>query len=346
MYRIGTSVQIINKKSTRFGDIGTVTKLLAGGKYEVTSGTDGRRSQREASELQYTSRAVAVIKPTPNTKKLTTAVKAKADAKAAADAKFTVAPEVGYNMGDRVVCLDSHDSKSSIVGETGTVKYTGAWGNPGVEFDRHISGHNGDGKRLDGHCWAIPANKLAPASKMILTVASDGYLTQATLAVNGVTIKTAEAKYNPDDAAKGLPYKFETGAQYAVDRLLTGVARCDMTTTAEQTPAVEPPKPVFQPYLLAKGKRFGTIGKLTEMTDIVGRTLSVGDVVEMFKADGTSGGLLVAAQDVKHGAFLMCASSLITDKSPVTGKVFKVRGYEDVAHREEVAGVKYCKELK
>ena len=60
------------------------------------------------------------------------------------------------NEGDRVICIDGHDSNNYIIWKLGTVI-----GNAGichVDFDEDILGHKGCAH--DQHCWNVPKFKL------------------------------------------------------------------------------------------------------------------------------------------------------------------------------------------
>lgn len=65
-----------------------------------------------------------------------------------------------FKLGDRVRCLEPHDSKTNIVGKLGTILSLGNTDYPCVQFDKSIGGHDGDRKGKKGHCWNINSFKL------------------------------------------------------------------------------------------------------------------------------------------------------------------------------------------
>jgi len=62
-----------------------------------------------------------------------------------------------FKIGDRVIALEEYESNGSIVGQSGRIidKNDGIYL---VEFDKYISGHNGNDHQSNkcGHCWHIP----------------------------------------------------------------------------------------------------------------------------------------------------------------------------------------------
>jgi hypothetical protein len=79
-----------------------------------------------------------------------------------------------FKKGQKVICIESQDGKSSAIGKIGTilgfVDSPEELGNILIQFDKNINGHNGNYK-IDmntkkqlmgkwGYCWYLPSYKL------------------------------------------------------------------------------------------------------------------------------------------------------------------------------------------
>lgn len=123
-----------------------------------------------------------------------------------------------FKVGDRVAVVGTCTGKT-FSGETGTIRYISCSGRliVGVEFDKDISGHGGNGyfKGKKSHCWNVNENmiKTVSGSKTIV-IYTNGTTTTALLKDGKKVLKTAIAKCNPADT-----YDFQTGARLAFERL-------------------------------------------------------------------------------------------------------------------------------
>ena len=129
-----------------------------------------------------------------------------------------------FKVGDRVAVVGTCTGKT-FSGETGTIRYISCSGRliVGVEFDKDISGHGGNGyfKGKKSHCWNVNENmiKTVSGSKTIVIYAN-GTTTTALLKDGKSVLKTAIAKCSPTDT-----YDFKTGALIAFDRLCTEISK-------------------------------------------------------------------------------------------------------------------------
>ena len=215
-----------------------------------------------------------------------------------------------FKIGDRVMAIKPYDDNEIIVGKTGTVVgFTGV--EIGVEFDEIVGGHSCYSNGKSGCCWWCSAETLEPIEdnkKIVIT--TDGVMTTAKLYDGKKVIKSAKAKCCPEDK-----FDFETGAKIAFDRLI-----------------------------LAKGKTlhlsksgsddYGEVGKPTELKDINGEQLYVGDVVELFDKELSSHGKRFIANSSEHGDFVMGISfnsGTEYNHGKITGglRIIKRKSYKD-----------------
>lgn len=101
--------------------------------------------------------------------------------------------------------------------------------------------------------------------KYELHIMSDGKKTTAVYKKNSEVVSRSEAKLHPDDE-----FNFKTGAQIAFDRVFQ--------------PEPEKKEPKKLRLFSVAGKCYGTVGHPTKYTDINGRPLFVGDIVELENA--------------------------------------------------------------
>lgn len=114
----------------------------------------------------------------------------------------------------------------------------------------------------------------SPARQKIV-ITTDGKTTLARLYDNGKVTKSEEAKCHPQDK-----FDFKEGAKRAFERLM---------------------KPEFEPYLMSDtGDNYGTLGTPTNMKDITGKPLFVGDVVHLFDDDHIYYGYCFVCDDRKE----------------------------------------------
>ena len=96
------------------------------------------------------------------------------------------------------------------------------------------------------------------------------------------------------------------------------------------------------------GENMGTMGNPTNYTDVVGRPLRVGDVVELFDDKGCSYGDSLIVQSGAPGkivTFVMGIKCDCDDNDGTTGKwkILKKRSHEDVSDGEIISEVEYIK---
>lgn len=115
--------------------------------------------------------------------------------------------------------------------------------------------------------WSYSPDMLKPAKdeKYELHIMSDGKKTTAVYKKNGDFVSSSEAKLHPDDE-----FNFKTGAQIAFDRVFQ--------------PEPEKKEPKKLRLFSFAGKCCGTVGHPTKYTDVYGRPLFVGDIVELENA--------------------------------------------------------------
>lgn len=219
-----------------------------------------------------------------------------------------------FKIGDRVMAIKPYDGNERIVGKTGTVVgFMGA--RIGVEFDEIVDGHSCSYMGLkslgeSGCCWWCPAETLEPIEdnkKIVIT--TDGVMTTAKLYDGKKVIKSAKTKCCPEDK-----FDFETGAKIAFDRLLL---------TKEKAL-----------HLMYGGDDYGEVGKPTELKDINGEQLYVGDVVELFDKELSSHGKRFIANSSEHGDFVMGISynsGTEYNHGKITGgwRIIKRKSYKD-----------------
>lgn len=127
-----------------------------------------------------------------------------------------------YKVGDRVCCIEKHDSNSHIVGQVGTVRaLVPAFHELAIEFDNDVHGHTLSSayKCPQGRGWSISPEKLVPAylaprkdTKIIIY--TKGNRTFAKVIVGKRTVETECAVCSPEDT-----FSILTGAQIVLARL-------------------------------------------------------------------------------------------------------------------------------
>ena len=185
-----------------------------------------------------------------------------------------------------------------------------------VNKNRYINGYTDS---IVKNCKVVTAKEFLEehAKKECIVIYRKG---SETVALDKTTGKKAVAKCSPEDT-----YDFYTGAQLAFERL-TGKA-----TT-------------LKPYLQHEtGTNYGYLGSKTNIKDVIGRELKVGDVVELYdNENGKRDDSLIVEKD--SDIFVMgIACNCQKDGTITEFKIIKKRGYEDVANGKKIRGVKYFK---
>ena len=133
---------------------------------------------------------------------------------------------------------------------------------------------------------------------------------------------------------------------------LGGYIREDQYVVLEgYTPPKEPDKPAFRPHLDCDGENYGYIGEPTEYKDAVGRSLAVGDEVELYKGGVTKGRRAIVFSSIawgpkNHKAFVMGIESNCDGNGGIGGgwSVIKARSHSEISHGEVVGVIRYVKE--
>ena len=109
-----------------------------------------------------------------------------------------------------------------------------------------------------------------------------------------------------------------------------------------------PPKQEFKQYLLelTDGSNIGVIGTSTPITDIIGRTLKVGDTVELYRNTDNCGECAVCFNE-RYG-FYIAGVAGCKFQNGISGdfKIIKKRYHAEIADGEKIGGVLYHKSLE
>lgn len=107
----------------------------------------------------------------------------------------------------------------------------------------------------------------------------------------------------------------------------------------------EEKKEPFKPYLSYEGKLFGIIGEETPMKDVVGRSLRIGDTVDLFDKDGECYGEKVIVNNEHRLVFVMGIAGSCERSGKITGnwKIVLKRRHEEIKDGEEIFCIKYIK---
>lgn len=103
---------------------------------------------------------------------------------------------------------------------------------------------------------------------------------------------------------------------------------------------------LFTPHLVMYGETVGALGTPTRFRDFLGRSLVVGDIVEIFNSSNSSYSDNVVCDD--GAQYVMGIKSACNERAGTTGywKLLKKRGFDEVRHGECVDGVTYVKNKK
>ena len=147
----------------------------------------------------------------------------------------------------------------------------------------------------------------------------------------------------------------------AVKNLSVSVKEVDMIINDDEYVVLEgyKPKEVFKPYLKSKnGINYGNIGEPTDLKDVLGRKLHVGDTVEVYsiQQDGAetkviNQGERVVVCNIITGKFFIMGyresflqnGVLYVAASAATYKILRKRNYQEVPDSELIAGITYVK---
>jgi hypothetical protein len=145
----------------------------------------------------------------------------------------------------------------------------------------------------------------------------------------------------PDGATSG------DGRWHAPDSALATTASCSRKRTVKRLTAVclqKSPKDTVKAHLEMRGENVGCIGKPTKFKDVLGRSLAVGDVVEIFNRSGVSYGDNTVCDD--GCAYVMGIKASCDGHTGATGywRLLKKRGCGEMRHGERVDGVLYVRE--
>lgn len=131
-----------------------------------------------------------------------------------------------------------------------------------------------------------------------------------------------------------------------VDCCLDGVIRrvWDSEYVVLENYKPEEKKEPFKPYLSYEGKPFGTIGAETPMKDVVGRSLRIGDTVELFNEKGKSYGenavVFYGGKAYVMGIMGACREYGIIDHG---WNIVLKRRHEEIEDGEKVGSIEYIK---
>lgn len=111
----------------------------------------------------------------------------------------------------------------------------------------------------------------------------------------------------------------------------------------------EKKKPEFVPHLECDWKNYGIIGEPTLYKDAVGRSLFVGDTVDLFRSNGEYFGEAAIVKTIEEGTgivktFVMGICSGCdhrTGEITPIWRIVKKRSFRDITHGEVVEWVKY-----
>lgn len=166
-----------------------------------------------------------------------------------------------------------------------------------------------------GVSWFDKNSPFAKSLKLIngyenkIVITTDGVTTTAKMYDGKNVVKTATAKCSPDDE-----FNFETGAKIAFDRLILAKGKTL--------------------HLMYGSDDHGEVGKPTELKDINGKRLYIGDVVELFNEELSSCGKRFIANSSEYGDFVMgiaCDSGTKYNHGKITGgwEIIKRKSYKD-----------------
>lgn len=225
--------------------------------------------------------------------------------------------EFKFKVGDKVVGNKKAGKRYRITrqGWTGVVTKV-------YEDDFNAkNAESGEFYHLDYDCFDLFENN----SGKKIVIHTDGKKTIAELYEGDKVIKTKIAKCNDDDE-----FDFETGAKIAFDRLLERVTGDTPYLTCNE---------------IHNSPSYGVIGTPTNYKDVLGRSLFVGDTVDIFTLNGDCVDETCVVETKADGQFIMGIACDCNPKKGTTGnwKILKKRSYKDVEDGESVGMIDYKK---
>ena len=196
-----------------------------------------------------------------------------------------------------------------------------------VDFGKGFDGHNGypcDYYHPTHTCWWVPRFLIEPVTLPKIVITADGKTTTAKRYEGNKVVKTAEAKCHPDDK-----FDFAIGAKLACDRLLE-----------------EKKEPELKPYLQNEphNRFYGYIGETTNIKDIFGRQLRVGDTVHIIhERMGLNGERVVVKLDNISFVRGIEANCYDTGEIASEWKICRCRRHEEIKDGEIIDGITYIK---
>ena len=217
-----------------------------------------------------------------------------------------------FKIGDRVKIT----KRGHGYGKVGIIKFIDKCGYYAIEVDDYLGSHNCSGHCKNGHGWwaSDESIKLVDDKTENIIIYRNN---NEVVALDKSSGEKGIAKCSPDDE-----FDFMTGAKIALERLTDKLIKR---------------KPHLESCRIIYGTHYGEIGKPTKLKDIVGRTLFVGDVVELFNSDNLPFGES-SIVEIKGKPFVMGIVNNCSENGEITGgwKIIKKRSYTDVADGEVI----------
>lgn len=190
-----------------------------------------------------------------------------------------------------------------------------------LDKDLRGMGHNGNGickgTYANNNHWYIDLEDIQSVlDSEEIHITRNGNILNAVMKADGKVVKRAEAKCHPDDE-----FDLKTGAQLVIDRLFDEAL-------------------VLHLYSDTFG-HYGQIGKVTNMKDVTGKPLFVGDVVRVLgKYAGVNYGKYYVVNNNGRSFIMGIASCCDNDGTICNYYVVKEKSYQDLCDGEKYGNIK------
>ena len=190
-----------------------------------------------------------------------------------------------------------------------------------LDKDLRGMGHNGNGickgTYANNNHWYIDLEDIQSVlDSEEIHITRNGNTLNAVMKADGKVVKRAEAKCHPDDE-----FDLKIGAQLVIDRLFDEA---------------------LVPHLYSNTfGHYGQIGKVTNMKDVTGKPLFVGDVVRVLgKYTGVNYGKYYVVNNNGRSFIMGIASCCDNDGTICNYHVVKEKSYQDLCDGEKYGNIK------